>query len=241
MRGLLAFALLFCAFRAVAQPTETPNLYLTDKQDVTIVARKHPLGSDILTVTVVDTYPKESLVRDIQKLGEVLKSEVLALSVERFNPNPQNPTGGYLRAEFGVRGLIDREQSKLGLQALAQAFMGGKPPDQIDSLFIQYETEAPSTSILRQWKSDDGSILVQGRASPQFGIEYKVKVFGVTDASKIRIPEGADAVAPPATPPKPPAPSRSDGWIWALVVISALAIGALVYSLLIRPRPTTRS
>ncbi len=172
MRNALAMGLVLLAGLSLGQVPEVPNLFTTEKQDVTIVVRKSRLGPDDLTVTVEDTYPKEQLQGQIQRLAQQLNSELLGLSFNAFNPNPQNPKGGYLRGTFGLRGLVNRETSVFNLQSVARAFAGAKPP--VDVLFIQFETEAPNTTMLQRWHAPDGSVIVQGRASPQYGIEYKI-------------------------------------------------------------------
>ncbi len=237
MRKALAIGLVLMAGLCLGQGQATPNLFLTEKQDVTMVVRKSRLGPDDLSITVEDTYPKEQLQGQVQALAQSLGSEVLGLSVTAFNPNPQNVAGGFLRAVCSVRGLVDREKGVLNLQSIARAFAGGKAP--VDVLYIQFETEAPSTNVLQQWRAPDGSVIVQGRASPQFGIEYKIKL-NTQDPAKIRIPEGADAKEEQKAPVKPVPPPPSNTWIWPVVILAALALGALVYSLLLRPRPSAR-
>jgi hypothetical protein len=237
MRRALAVGLVLLAGLCLGQSQDSPNLFLTERQDVTIVARKSKLGPDDLTVTVENSYPKEQLQSQIQTLAQMLGSEVLGLGISAYNPNPQNPKQGYLRAIFGVRGLINREKGVLNLQALARAFAGGKPP--VDVLYIQFETEAPSTSVLQKWRDPDGSVVLQGRASPEFGIEYKIKL-NTQDPSKIRIPEGADAHEEQKPAPKAETPPTSNVWVWPVVILAALALGALVYSLLLKPRPSAR-
>jgi hypothetical protein len=242
MRGFLALGLLVLVPACFGQEKQTPNLFLTEKPDVTIVVRKHEIGTDILTVTVPDTYPREQLLAQMQKLGQIVGSDLRAPQITPFNPNPANKTGGYLRAEFGLMGLVQRDKSILGLQPIARAFAGGSEPNVVDSLLVQYETEAPAKDrgTLERWDDPAGHVLVQAQASPIYGLEYRVKLY-TQDPEKIRIPEGADAKAEQKAPPKKEEPPpKSNWWIWPLVIVSALALGALVYSLLIRPRPVAR-
>ncbi len=67
MRNALAMGLVLLAGLSLGQVPEVPNLFTTEKQDVTIVVRKSRLGPDDLTVTVEDTYPKEQLQGQIQR------------------------------------------------------------------------------------------------------------------------------------------------------------------------------
>ena len=238
MRRALAFGLLLLAGLCLGQGQNSPNLFTTEKQDVTIVVRRNAkLGSDDLTVTVEDTYPKDQLQSQIEALAAGVGSDVRALKISAYNPNPQNPKGGYLQAVFGLRQLVDRQAQVFNLQAVARAFAGGGFP--VDVLYLQFESEAPNKNVLQEWQDDQANVVVQGRASPQFGIEYKIKL-NTQDPAKIRIPEGNDAKIEQKAPPKvEPAPT-SKGWIWPVVIVAALALGALVYSLLLRPRPSAR-
>jgi hypothetical protein len=204
--------------------------------DATIVVRKNDLGTDNVTVSLDEKYPPEVLKQQAEALAKNLGSDLRGYRTEIFRPNSNDP-GGYLRATFAVAGLIDRSKSTLGLQAMAQAFTGAPSPHTLHTLMVQYETEAPSRETLKQWRDPEGSVLVQADASPQTGIEYRIKL-NTQDASKIRIPEGAAAQAEKTAPTeKKVPPSRSDWWIWPVILLAAASIGALVYSLLLRPRP----
>jgi hypothetical protein len=238
MRKAFAIGMLLLAIPSMGQDSQ--DLFLSDRPDVTIVVRKSGLGTDDITVTVEKEYSPEVLKSQAEALARSLNSELRGLAVDSYNPNPANKEGGYWRATFGVLGLVQREKSSLGLQALARAFASREPA--VDSLFIQYESEAPNTGLVQQWRAPDGSVVLQGRASPVFGIEYRIKL-NTSDPQKIRIPEGSDAKdeQKKPTPKKEPPPESTDWWLWPLIIVSALAIGALVYSVLLRPKPRPRA
>lgn len=207
--------------------------------DATIVVRKNDLGTDNVTVSLDEKYPAEVLKQQADRLAKELGTDLRGYRTEIYRPNPNDP-GGYLRATFAVAGLIKREASQLGLGAMAKAFAGAPEPYTLKTLMIQYESEAPTQQTLKQWKDPDGGVLVQADASPQTGIEYRIRL-NTQDPAKIRIPEGSDAQAEKATPTKKEEPeSRSDWWLWPVILLAALSIGALVYSLLLRPRPNAR-
>jgi hypothetical protein len=145
--------------------------------------------------------------------------------------------GGQLRVTAAVPGLVNKEQNRLGLQQLARAFAGVAEPNTVDGLMIQYTPGIAGAQPVRRYTSD--AVRLTGTYSPQTGLEYRVTL---TDQARdhIIIPEGNDPV-PAAQPAKPAPEPRSNLLIYIIIVVAALALGALVYSLLLRPKPRERS
>jgi hypothetical protein len=236
MRGALGFCV-FLSFCACFGQQNPPDLFQTMRPDLMIVVSKHPTGADDLEITTLaKNYPQALLAKQIQDLGSQIGSAPRGLSIASTNPIPGNANTAALRAIFAVSGLIQRDKNILGLQAIARAFAASPENGKANALMIQFSTESPTSTIVQRFRSE--AVELQASADPRFGLEYRIKLSS-TDPAKIVIPEGQAAKDFRAAKPEP-APKGGPDWsIIVVIAIAALAVGALVYSLLLRPRPKT--
>lgn len=210
------------------------NLFRDVRPDATIVVRKHEVGVDLVTITMDRAdFPPELLRGRIENLAERLGSPLNALRVYAENLGG-DPKFKVVRGSFGVRGLIDREKQTFNLEPLARAFAGIPAPNEIDVLMVQFEGEQPGPNTLKTFSND--SIQLQAEASAPLGVEYRVRML-TQDPERISIPKERAPAAPAAVVPPRQGPDRG---LIVLIVAAALAGGALVYSLLLRSRPSRR-
>jgi hypothetical protein len=247
MRGALALIFLMVMCLALSQGQVTPapgsqdesrpNLFLTAHFDVIIRVTKHDLGADLVEITALNPeYPPELLRKQVEQLGESLQSAPRGLRITSYRYEGDSGPG-QARASFGLVGLVRRDEAKLGLQQITRAFAGAPEPYTVHGLNIQYESEAPDTNILRRYRSD--VVELEAQAHPMTGIEYRI-VLRSQDPEAIVIPEGQDAHDARNAPPVPP-PADGPNWlIIVIIAVASIALGALVYSLLLRPRSTGR-
>ena len=232
MRFLLILLALVSSIVAWAQdPSATSK-----RPDAYIKVSTDNAGIQILEITMLKAdYPQELLKSQLANLGKELGTEPRIIYAERHNPLTGQMAGGQLRVTASVPGLIRRDQSVLGLQALARAFVGAPAPNVVDGLMIQFSKEIPTKSTIRDF-NEAGVISITANASPQTGVEYRISLL-TQDPTKIIIPEGLEGKKP-ELPVKPvEKPSGLNLIVVFLIVVAAIAAGALVYSLLLRPKP----
>lgn len=235
MRALLLFVLFIAAVCAFGQAPSQGELV---RPDAYVKVSKDSSGVDILEVTMLKAnYPADLLRQQLTDLGKTLGSETKIILAERHNPTTGQSGSGLLRITASVPGLIDRKKNVLGLQALARAFAGVAEPNTIDGLMIQYTSETPNAKVIQRFTSQN--VRVSGQADPRTGVEYRITLISQVPA-EIVIPEGEETTPAVAKPPVPP-PSGPGTGVIILIIVAALALGALVYSLLVRQRPNARS
>ena len=232
MRFILVSIALMLSIVAWAQDSAVTS----NRPDAYIKISTDNAGVQILEITMLKKdYPQELLRQQLATLGKEVGSEPRIVYAERHNPLTGKAAGGQLRVTAAVPGLIRHQESVLGLQALARAFAGAPSPNEVDGLMIQYAKEVPTKTTIRDYNAP-GVVAVTANASPQTGVEYRIALL-TQDPTKIIIPEGQAAKAP-IPPTKPVEKSGGVNLIVIFVVIvAALAVGALVYSLLLRPKP----
>lgn len=218
---------------AVAQ-----TLFDSVRPDATVVVKKHPLGADIVDISyAADKFPPDQIRRHVARLGEELHSQVNGLRLVDRRVGAQTGEMSFMKANFGVVGIIDREHGTLNLQAIVRAFTGNAGAYTIHGLAVVFDGELPTSQTLRQYPtkfSSDDTIQLQGiRIDSPPSLEYRIKL-NVTEPAKVVIPSSVNEVPAGEKPVSPP--SRGDPVLYALVVVAALAAGVLVYALLLRPR-----
>jgi len=209
--------------------------------DATISIKKHPLGPDMVDVTMkASGYPSKLLESQIRDLEKFMKSAPRGVEVYDYVLNPSDPNSHYTRAKFVVDGAIDRTLGSVRLGPFVRALAGAPKPWTVNSIEFQFQGETPTDKMIQAFRSK--SAVVEGRfedsKDPRVaGIEFRVQLL-TQDPSKIDIPEPGDA---PLPVPAKPAPRPGRDWITiAVFLIAAGAVGALVYSLLLRARPKAR-
>jgi len=233
----LAAVLFAAVLTTLASAQSSGSLFRSERPDLTVVVRKHAIGPDLVEVTAQDAkYPPELLEEQVNRLAQELQTTPTGLRIFVHEIDPKNPSLKFLRATFSVPGLIDRTEGTLRVGAIARAF-AHKGGERSDVLMVQFAGEQPSKKTVSRFEPKDGTVAIQGTfESPTHGVEYRVKI-GTDDPNKINVPDRGPGTAPAKAPPKPVA--TVDWTLIALLVVAALAMGALVYSLLLRARPKT--
>jgi hypothetical protein len=222
---------------AIATAQTSGNLFVTTRPDVSIVVRKHRTGADVVEVTMPDPkYPRELLRQQVDAIGRYVGSAPTGLQLD-VHQIGNDANLRFARAFFAVNGLIDRASGVLRVEPLAKAFAGAPDPYTIDVLMIRFEGERPTQNTLQGYYPETGELRLQALASSrELGVEYRVQLL-TQDPEKIRIPDDRRRpVAPKAVPPAKP-PAGPDWVLIGVLAAAALAVGALVYSLLLRARP----
>lgn len=239
MRRAAVFLLCLFAGTVLGQTPSTGSLFQTTRFQATVVVRKHSTGADLVEVTVLEPAYSRELLRDqITLMGKELNSAPRGLQIYDYRLDPGDASSRMVKASFAVDGLIDRKAGVLHIQPIARAFALQSAHDSIDALMIQFEGETPTANTLRACSPPAPgceNVVVEGRASDaKFGVEYRVKLLA-HDPYKIFTPDTrGQTSAPKAVLPT----KKGLDWTFvALIIVSALALGALVYSLLSRGRP----
>ena len=241
----MMLVLLGLSWVALAQsepnPTDSQSLFNSQVPDATITIKKHPLGADMVEITMTPAgYPPELLKSQIQKLGKYLHSDPRGLQVYDYVLDPSSPNSHFTKAQFAVDGVIVRQAGSVRLNPFAQAFAGAPKPWTIHALNLQFQSEVPTSATLKSYPGK--AVRVEGRyenpSNPKLSdIEYRIQLVS-QDPAKFDIPEpGANKAS--STAPAPPK-SSVDWTTHAVFVIAALSFGALVDSLLLRGRPRGR-
>jgi len=206
---------------AQGSPVRTPQVIL----DVT----RHRLGADVFSIGVVRReYPAEVLRAQVSAFGANLGSPPRGLTLTRENVG----NGGQLRATFAVDGFVDPLKGIVRLDALAKAFApsAGGPFD----LTLIINGFAPTQATIRSFSSEAVDI-----SASQYGnsLEYQISI-KASDPALILIPIGTEPIA--QANPSGKASQGPDWTFWGLLAVAGIAVGALVYSLVLRPASMKR-
>lgn len=222
----------FVAIAGAEALAQTVNLFRTVRPQLLIGIRRDPNGSraDLIEARTIDPkYPPEQLRAQIIELGRLMGSEPRGLNVTRSSITG-DASMTTIKATCAIDNIIDRESTKLNLGAIAKAFAGYAAPNEVTGLSVQFLGEAPKKTTLLEYGKEGDPVMVQGSYDPTFnGVEYRIKI-NSQDPKLIEIPEGSEQKAP--TTPSTDAGTGTDWTVWGLVFIAAIAVGALVYSLL---------
>lgn len=234
---LLAFAL------ANGQSQTRQSLFMTTRFDAAIVvspAKKEDM-QDVQVTVLKATYSPQLLQEQIVRLGRELNFEPRGVQIFTYSFDDSDPTARQLKASFGIAGLVEPD-GVLRIQPLARAFALESGRDRLDGLMVQFQNQVPTDNTLRACSPPAPGcegVEVEARAQDRtYGVEYRVKLL-THDPAKISTPD-RKSLAPVASP-KPPEKKSADGLLIALIAFAAVAMGALVYSLLLRGRPTART
>ncbi|RYG36776.1 hypothetical protein EON81_08710 [bacterium] len=226
---LILFALLALAASAPAQSGQTvaqtrPDLYVTIRESAT--------GTDSVEISPVNTeYPQEKLreraIQIAQSLGEEPRG-LLVQVVPLGSIQGKDP----IQVTFGVDGLSNKKEGWIRLSEIVKPFVA----DGVKGVVVLCERFVPNKETVLSYKSD----AVQMEATPQpgnSGAEFRIRI-STDDPNRIDIPIRNAPKKAEAT--KTAASTRPDFVTYGIVAVAALALGALVYSLLLRPRPQPR-
>jgi hypothetical protein len=221
--------------------TPPENLFQTVRPQVHLTVRRDPNGSqaDLIEARSIDPqYPVEQLKAQLQDLGRQLNSQPRGLTVGRYDLSSDGSMTS-IKGTCAVDNLIDRKTRNFHLTEIVRAFAGYPKPNEVTGLSIVFVNEQPSKTTLLAYGTKEAPVQVQGTYDPTFkGVEYRIKL-NSQKPEEIQIPEGAEQK--PAPGPSTP-PSGSVDWtLWGLIAVAAIALGALVYSLLIKTTSSKRS
>lgn len=238
--GLLATAVAQTAPSGSNPPQyeEPTNLFASAAPEANITISKHPMGADMVEITMTPLgYPPKLLRSQISALGKYLNSEPRGLEVYDYVLDPSNAKTHFTKAQFAVDGIIDRKLGSVRLNPFAKAFAGAPDPWTVHGLDIQLKSEVPTAKMIKVWRGQ--GVLLQGQFNPTkdailSAIEFRM-LLKSQDPAKMDIPEPGDAPVSKRTSSATTPPMD-----WATIgvfLVAALALGALVYSLLLRSRP----
>jgi hypothetical protein len=216
-----------------AQTSNPPDLFTSLKTQITIRVSKHPTGADLVEITALDpNYPAETLRAQAEKICSEIGSTTRGLQVYKMSLGSGDLT--FLKATFGTIGILNGPQG-IKLQPLARAFAGGTGPSLVEGIDVIASGVTPLPDTLGRWDSKE--VIVQGLPPAGTVLEYRIKLLS-QDPKAIVIPDLSNPQAQNAASRGiQSGPSR---WIiWILVVIGALAVGAIVYNLALRSSPRT--
>ena len=144
-----------------------------------------------------------------------------------------------IEATCAIDNVIDRTTGKFHLTEIAQSFAGAQPPHQVTGISVMFPGETPTKNTLLTFGTDRDSAQIQGDYNPTFkSIEYRLKL-NSQNPDEIAIPENREQNG--TKRPSSDGRNNVDWSLWGLIAVAALAVGALVYSLLIRTSASKRS
>lgn len=222
--------------------TQTNDLMQTVRPQVLLSVRRDPNGSraDLIEVRTTDPqYPVEQLRAQLIELGRLMGSEPRGLLVARSSITGPDASMTTIKGTCAVDNLIDRVTRRLHLTEVAQAFAGYPAPHTVTGISITYVGELPLRDTILTYGIESDPVQVQGSYDPVFrGIEYRIKL-NTQKPEEIVIPEAAEQK--PMAKTSTVAKEGFDKTIWGLIAIAAVAVGALVYSLLVRSTSSRRA
>ncbi|MEQ1934960.1 MAG: hypothetical protein ABL962_13965 [Fimbriimonadaceae bacterium] len=209
------------------------------KPDVLIVIERHRLGADIVEITMVkDGYPKDLLEKQILRLGTLLGSAPRGLAIG--SPNLQTTqTLRFVRASFGIDGITDPKNGKLRIEPILKAFAGAPKPYTIGGINILFDKFVPTKTTVRQFGINN-VVAGEGRYNQDpAGLEYRIQLLS-QDEALIKFPDRHEAENETA-PSKPSSTGDNRVLLISIFAVMSLALGALVYLLLLRGAPKVAS
>jgi hypothetical protein len=227
-----ARALLFLLAVAVAAPAqEAPARPSSRPQAIVVITEHERTSANYVEVTMLAPgYPHDLLQRQVEEIGRQVGSAPRGLQVFSHVLEEDREDLAFVKATFAVDGLIEPETRDLRLQPVVRAFAGAPQPHRIDTLRVIFAGVRPTERAVRQFESE--AVRIEGEQTQEPpGVEYHVQIHD-QNPEAIRIPATLAEAAPPApaTPPR----AGPDWTLIAVLAVAALAVGALVYSLLLR-------
>ena len=200
-----------------------------------IIVRQHKTGADLVQISLVKAdYPESLLRKQIAAIGDELGSAPRGVSIGYRSVTAEHKMT-FLRAEFAVDGLIERDLPALRVQPLIRAFAGMPKPYTIEGINILFDGEKPTDQTVRKFRIDK-VLDAEARFIPlPRGIEYQVHLLS-QNPQLITFPEKYDKANEKA-PSTPSVPRDNRVLLITLFGIASLALGALVYFAMLRGGP----
>lgn len=230
-RALLVLGLL-APWWLSAQPKSDTVDPISVPPQMTIVVRKHNTGADLVEITMLQPqYPEDLLQAQCQEVGTLTGSPVRGLVVYKTTIDPSNPKLSFVKAQFATDRLIDAQTGALRLEPLIRSFAGAPAPNTIFNMMVSFAAVTANQTTVRHFLSDKVAVVGRSSSGTPPGVEYRIAILK-QDQEGIRVP---DRVEPePQKPAEQPMGSSNTALIWSLVIVAALATGALVYFALLR-------
>ncbi|MBS1721557.1 MAG: hypothetical protein JSS66_00970 [Armatimonadetes bacterium] len=193
---------------------------------IIVNVRKHPIGADMVSVTVASkAYPMDLLKTQCEALGTSLGSDARGLAVtfsgedERFR---------FVRASFATDHIIDREKGQVRLQNIVRSFLGAPAPHTLTSFMVTLEGEEPvEKQTIQDYASDKVIVKAHFSKDPK-GIEYRILALTQVPNDLVipdkYVPPTPVQKAVPKQEQRPPATLTL-----GLVALAGIAGAALVY------------
>lgn len=204
------------------------------RPEIAVTVRETPSGTDSVAITPLNPdYPPDRLRAHAEEIAQSLGMAPRGLLVNRLDfgsMRGRNPVS----VSFGVDGLADKKEGWIKLSNIVRPFVA----EGVKGMTIVFEGFKPNIATVL----DHRSAGVQMLASPQpgnGGAEFRVLI-ATTDPANIDIPDRQDAVKKPVAATQKAVRRGPDLVTYGIVAVAALALGALVYSLMLRPRSKPR-
>lgn len=201
------------------------------KPDVTVVVWEHSTGADMVEITpLAQDYSPGALADQCRKIGTLVGVPIRGLAMERVSLDKSNPNLGFVKARFAMDGLVDKPNNLLRLGAIAKAFAGGLPPNEVKGILVILRDFVPNKKTIRAFSNDSVRVMARVVPAPN-ALEYSIELLS-QDPDKIEIPE---QIPETRTEPKPQEnPSSPSGLVWVLLGVAGVAAGVLVYLAFLR-------
>ncbi len=217
------------------------SVFLYVHPDVTVVVQKHSTGADMVEITMGDpNYPLELLQAQANTMCSLIGSPARGLAVTKDEVGATSePDLTFVKATFATDGLIEPDGA-LKVEPIIKALVGAPAPYTIHGISITFEDMAPNPHTVREYSIPnvlDAAARYTANGVLK-GIEYRVQL-NSQDPDKITFP---DRYQP--APPEPPARIVPEGPHYGLfvgILITGIALGALVYFVMLRSGSKGRS
>ena len=230
MRGCLSILMLLPACAALCQTPQAPAIQAnTVRPDAVIYVKHHPLGADLVQITMVNpSYPEDTLKKQSEDLCRRLNFPAQGLSVYSYTMGDKANLK-FVQASFATAGLSDAD-GNANLTPILQSFAGVPAPYTVKGIEIFYSDFDPPIKGPKSFKSN--AVVVSGREDanpPQ--VEYSVQLLS-QNPSDLLVETKPPTVEP--TVKQAPVEKSTPVVLWCLILLAGMAAGALVYFLLIK-------
>jgi hypothetical protein len=224
MRGFIVAVL--ALFGTLCWPQSNPER--TVRPQAIVQVQKTQMDADLVTISVQDpAYPTDLLKAQSEAVGANTGSGSRGVHLFPLDFAGTGLKGRLWKSNFAVDGLIDRKLGVLHLQPIVRALAGAPAPFTIRQFQIDFDYEAPNKGYPGDFSS--GAVQIR-RTTIASSLVYDVTILDQNPAH-IVISDSNESVQPPVKVEGPAA--RPDWVILAAMGLGAVAIGALVYSLLL--------
>ena len=210
-------------------------LFLKIHTDMTVIVQKHPLGADMVRITMLSPhYPSDLLRSQCNELCNELGTQARGLAVTQSSLSPgEGDQFTFVEATFATNGII-KDNGDFHIEPIVKAFAGAPATFTVEGISVDFDGIDPSKTALQRYDVPN-VIQAEGRYTndpPLKGVEYRIKLL-TQDPTKIVFPDEFSPATPATTAA---APLKKDSGSSLLVgfIVAALLVGALVYFAMLR-------